>query len=103
MRLQAEAASQYEREDLRWIDVDRFPDEPAGQQSTQFTDPAARAALDAFRRTYAALTGLRPHRRDGSPLPENVRRNLESLGYVDAPSGARFPEPDVLLPPPREG
>jgi len=55
----------------------------------------------AFRREYAELANLR--RRHTSPLPLNVRLKLESLGYVDRASGPAFPEPDVLLPPPREG
>jgi len=93
-----EAAAQYGREQLRWIDVARFPDERDGAHSTAFADPAPRAALGAFRAEYEALVGLRRHRT--SPLPESVRRNLESLGYVDRGPGPAFPEPDVVLPPP---
>jgi len=93
-----EAAAQYAREQLRWIDVARFPDEREAAQSTAFADPAPRAALAAFRAQYEALVGLRRHRT--SPLPESVRRNLESLGYVDRGPGPVFPEPDVVLPPP---
>jgi arylsulfatase A-like enzyme len=99
--LQKEAAAQYEREELRWIDLERFPTERDDEHSTGFTDAAARAALDAFRREYTALAGSR--RRHESPLPENVRLRLESLGYVDTRSGPEFPEPDVVLPPPRSG
>jgi arylsulfatase A-like enzyme len=98
---EGEAARQYEAEQLGWIDVERFPDEPENQHSTAFTDAAARAALDAFRRQYEALVGFRGRRE--SPLPENVRLRLESLGYVQKASGPDFPEPDVVLPPPRAG
>jgi arylsulfatase A-like enzyme len=93
-----EAANQYAREDLRWIDVDRFPAEPDAERSGDFGDPTARRALDGFRREYAGLLGFRSRRT--SPLPENVRARLESLGYVQDPGGAEFPEPDVVLPPP---
>ena len=95
-----EAARQYAREDLGWVDLDRSPDAADDARMTDFGTPAARAALDEFRRQYATLAGLR--RRVVSPLPENVRRRVESLGYVTA-SGAAFPEPDVVLPPPRGG
>ena len=98
---QAEAAAQYAREQLRWIDVQRAPGEPDDGHSTVFTEPPVRAALDTFRREYAELASLR--RRHTSPLPLNIRLKLESLGYVDRASGPAFPEPDVLLPPPREG
>ena len=98
---QAEAAAQYAREEVRWIDVQRAPGEPGDGHSKRFTDPSVRAALDAFRRDYTELATLR--RRHTSPLPLNVRLKLESLGYVDRASGPAFPEPDVLLPPPREG
>jgi hypothetical protein len=97
---ETEAARQYAREDLGWIDVERSPDVADDARATDFGTPAARAALDEFRRQYVALAGLR--RRVVSPLPENVRRRVESLGYVTA-SGAAFPEPDVVLPPPRDG
>jgi len=97
----AEAAAQYEREQLRWIDVERFPEERDEQHSTRFTDPAVRSALDEFRRQYAALVPLRRPRT--WPLPENVRLRLQSLGYVDSGLGPAFPEPDSVLPPPGEG
>jgi hypothetical protein len=101
--LHREAAAQYAREELRWIDVERFPAEPEERHASRFTDPEVRAAHEAFRREYAALVARRSRRREGSPVPENVRRNLESLGYVDTTAAAAFPEPDVVLPPPREG
>ncbi|HLY36542.1 MAG TPA: sulfatase-like hydrolase/transferase, partial [Candidatus Binatia bacterium] len=95
-----EAARQYAREDLGWVDVEHLPNAADDTRATDFSAPAAHAALAEFRRQYVALAGTR--RRAVSPLPENVRRRVESLGYVTA-SGAAFPEPDVVLPPPREG
>jgi hypothetical protein len=101
--LQREAAAQYEREQLRWIDIERFPDEPEDQFSTDFTAPAARATLDAFRREYGTLLALRSSRHSASKLPKNIRAQLESLGYIERSSGPEFPEPDLALPAPREG
>jgi hypothetical protein len=98
---EAEAARQYDAERLAWIDVDRFPAEPDDGQSARFDDARARDALEVFRREYGALVGRRG--RATSPLPENVRLRLESLGYVQRASGPEFPEPDVVLPPPHAG
>jgi arylsulfatase A-like enzyme len=95
----AEAARQYDREELSWIDIDRLPGEPDAARSAEFAAPGPRAVLDAFRSRYATLAGLRA--RHVSPLPENVRLRLESLGYVQHAGGPEFPEPDVVLPPPR--
>ena len=104
--LRPAADAEYRREDLRWIDLARDPAEPADRASTDFADPAARAALDAFRRAYEELR-RRTEYRPSSPLPQNVRRQLESLGYVEPLSedaadtgGPAFPEPDIVLPPP---
>jgi arylsulfatase A-like enzyme len=99
--LQAEAAKQYEQETVAWIDVERFADERPEQHSTRFADPGARTALDAFRREYSRLAPAR--KREESALPHNVRERLESLGYLERESGPTYPEPDVLLPPPRGG
>ncbi len=98
---QREAAAQYGREQVEWIDLARSPDEPADAYSAEFTGASAQAALAAFGREYGALVPLR--RRHEAPVPENVRARLESLGYVDTRSGPEFPEPDVVLPPPRAG
>ena len=99
--LRREAAAQYEREQLAWIDVGRFPGEPDERALSGFTDPTARTALARFQQEYATLVARRHRRHENSPLPENIRRNLESLGYVDAAPGPAFSEPDVVLPPPR--
>ncbi len=99
--LQREAAAQYDREQLRWIDLERFPDEREDRYSTDFTGAAAGAALDAFRGEYTALVALRSGRHAESKMPQNVRRELEGLGYIERTSGPEFPEPDLVLPPPR--
>jgi arylsulfatase A-like enzyme len=99
--LQAEAASQYARETVEWIDVKRFPTERPEEQSQRFTEPAARAALDAFRAEYARLAPSRKRQETG--VPQNIRQQLERLGYADGGSGPAFVEPNVVLPPPAEG
>jgi arylsulfatase A-like enzyme len=98
--LQPEAARQWARETLRWIDVTRHPDEPSDRWSTDFTDPAARAALAAFRAAYEHALARRPPPAQSSTLPHNVRSALESLGYIERGTGPAFPEPDLVLPPP---
>jgi len=57
--LEAQADAQFRREDLRWIDVPRFPTEPADARSVDFQNAPARDALDAFRDQYARSTPLR--------------------------------------------
>jgi hypothetical protein len=93
-----EAAAQYAREDLGWIDVERFAGEDPAHVARTFADPAAGDALRNFREQYGDLVTRR--RRRTSTVPQNVRRKLESLGYLETPSVAEFPEPDVVLPPP---
>jgi hypothetical protein len=98
--LQREAAAQYAREELHWVDVERFPDEPETQHSADFSDAAARAALAAFRADYTALLARRNEQRQASAIPHNVRQALESLGYIERATGPSFPEPDLVLPAP---
>lgn len=96
--LQREAAAQYAREELRWIDVARLPSEPREQYSTDFDTPAAKKALAAFQEAYGAGLEQRPSEHRTSPLPHNIRSKLESLGYLERESGPSFPEPDLVLP-----
>lgn len=98
--LAREAAAQYERETLRWVDLARAPDEPLAGYSTDFTEPAARDALAAFRRTYDEALARRAAEHRTTVLPHNVRSRLESLGYIERGGGPAFPEPDLVLPPP---
>jgi arylsulfatase A-like enzyme len=96
--LQREAAAQYAKEELRWIDLARLPSEPRAQYSTDFTGADARAALAAFQRAYAEGLEHRPSEHRTSPLPHNIRSKLESLGYLERETGPTFPEPDLVLP-----
>lgn len=96
--LQREAALQYAREELRWIDLARLPSEPREQYSTDFDTPAAKEALAAFQEAYADGLEQRPDEHRTSPLPHNIRSKLESLGYLERESGPTFPEPDLVLP-----
>ncbi|MCC6764613.1 MAG: sulfatase [Deltaproteobacteria bacterium] len=95
-----EAAAQYARETVRWIDLARAPDEPLAGYSADFDEPAARAALAAFRREYDTVLARRAAEHRTSTLPRNVRSRLESLGYIERGGGPAFPEPDLVLPPP---
>lgn len=96
--LQREAAAQYAKEELRWIDLARLPSEPREQYSTDFGAPAAKEALAAFQQAYGAALEQRPSEHRTSPLPHNIRRKLESLGYLERETGPSFPEPDLVLP-----
>lgn len=96
--LQREAAAQYAKEELRWIDLERLPAEPRDEYSTDFSGAAAREALAAFQRAYADGLEHRPSEHRTSPLPHNIRSKLESLGYLERETGPAFPEPDLVLP-----
>ena len=98
--LDQEAAAQYGRETVRWIDLARHPDEPLDAYSTDFTDPIAAATLAEFRRAYDDALAHRPRHDRTSSLPHNVRARLESLGYLEREQGPAFPEPDLMLPAP---
>src|SRR5207247_4708004 len=99
--LRAEVVAQHGREALRWIDVVHAPAEPEAAHSTDFSNAAARTALERFRLEYAELVSAR-RAAHPAPVPEGVRHALQGLGYVDAGGGTgpAFPEPDVVLPAP---
>jgi arylsulfatase A-like enzyme len=97
--LAREAASQYARDDLRWIDLHGATADPDAAWSRDFGDAAARAALHAFHARYAEV-GPQRRRPVKESVPINERQRLESLGYVSPAAGASFPEPDLALPPP---
>lgn len=101
--LQNEAAQQFAAEQLRWIDIAANPAEPESAYSADFSAPAARKALEAFRATYATLLEQRPARSQSTALPHNIRSKLESLGYLERTGGPAFPEPDLVLPLPGGG
>ena len=97
--LEAEAEAQYRHEDLRWIDAQRFPSEPADAHSVDFEDASVRAVLDAFRDEYARSSRLRRHIARPQVAPQ-ILSALRALGYVE---GDADPEPDknaFVLPPP---
>ena len=98
--LRREAAAQYTREQLQWIDVEGNPTEPLERWSTDFSQPEVRATLAAFREGYADRLSRRTRRQPTSKLPQNIRLELESLGYLERSTGPQFPEPDIALPPP---
>jgi hypothetical protein len=76
----------------------RFPQELPEQESDHFGSRRA-CRVEAFRRDYATRVAQR--KRDESPLPQNVRRGLQSLGYIEEDHGGPlYPEPDVVLPTP---
>jgi arylsulfatase A-like enzyme len=97
-----EAAAQYEREQLRWIDLARSPHERESEYSTVFDAPAARTALARFRQQYRDVLEVRRARTGDTAVPDELREKLESLGYLDARGGPAFPEPNLVLPPPPE-
>jgi len=90
------------REDLRWIDLARHPQESDADWSTDFGDRNARDALVAFRAEYERLTRLR---RD-APLAakaDDLLAAFRGLGYVgeEARVGALASD-ELVLPPPGE-
>jgi arylsulfatase A-like enzyme len=98
--LRLSAHSEFRNEDLAWIDLARHPDEPHEAFSSDFSDPRARAALDAFRVRY---TDLRQHAETVTPraVDPQLRSALEGLGYVE-PEGVlpMTPRRGFVLPPP---
>jgi arylsulfatase A-like enzyme len=91
--------AQFERELLEWIDVAEHPDEPDEAWSTDFSNPAARAALDAWRAEYAAQAGLRcnPAQADKDA---GMSAQLGNLGYTDSSGASQVDTSLFELPPP---
>ena len=90
------------RDALRWIDVERHPEERPEQHSTDFSDPTARAALRAFRDRYRELLAHRGDARVGEEDPDLTAR-LRSLGYVEeGGDGMGLGRDAFALPPPGE-
>jgi arylsulfatase A-like enzyme len=97
------------REELTWIDVERFPHEPGGERSSDFDDPRARAALEAFRARYTDLQARAGALGVGAQ-DERITAMLTGLGYVDdgddgddgdgGSSGRAARLDDLTLPPP---
>jgi hypothetical protein len=82
------------REELRWIDLARHPGAPDEAWSTDFTGARARAALDAFRASYAELARrrVRPEPLEADPA---LLAALRGLGY----GGAAEIDSDALVLP----
>jgi len=87
---------------LRWIDIEEHPEERPEQHSTDFSNPAARAALRAFRDRYRELLAHRGAVEVGEEDAELTAR-LRSLGYVEEGADAAVDRFDnFALPPPGE-
>jgi arylsulfatase A-like enzyme len=87
------------REELCWIDVERYPDEPEEAFSTDFSAAAPRAALKAFQERYAELARQRTA---AQTVAEGPLPGMAGLGYTQsqaAPLASRL----LLLPPPGRG
>ena len=100
--VEAEANARFRSEDLRWIDVKRFANEPEDAHSADFDDAVARAALDAFRDEYALSTPIRRHAAAPSVAP-HIQSALRALGYLDHGGDAARSETAFGLPAPGEG
>jgi arylsulfatase A-like enzyme len=101
--LQHEADAQFQHEDIRWIDVERFPAEREADQSTDFSGPTARAALAAFRARYAEMLA-RHTNAPTAAFPDGLLARLKGLGYVDtSPSSVGAGGIDTPLPLPGAG
>jgi arylsulfatase A-like enzyme len=88
-------AAATEEGEPRWIDLAREPGAPDAAWSADFTGPEARAALDAFRASYAALTARRAQPEllaEGDAL----RAALRGLGYGG--TEPRVAPDDLVLP-----
>lgn len=98
--LQPQAAAQFGTERNNWINLDHHPDEKEADWSMDFTDIGVNRAFTTFRAAYRTAFVQRSAASAASPIPINLRQRLESLGYVDPPSGPDYAEPDTSLPPP---
>jgi hypothetical protein len=84
----------YRREELAWIDVARFPDEPPSAFSTRFDTPAAVEALRRFQDEYRRQTARAGvHFTASKPIGDVVQQKLAGLGYLAAGE-----EPDTAVP-----
>ncbi len=85
-------------EELRWIDLERDPEEREENHSTDFSDSRARAALQEFHDVYGELAKLRSETHE-SRTPEEVVALLRGLGYFGSESWV-VGDSELILPPP---
>lgn len=99
-RLVEESRRLREVETLRWIDLERFPDEREEEYSSDFDDPRARTALQAFHDLYAALLTQRGAAELSAEGDGHVAA-LQGLGYAGGlDRGAALASDEFTLPPP---
>ncbi len=92
----------FAHEALCWIDLARHPEERGEDWSSDFTDAAVRAALEAFRREYEALA--RARRTPAlTEKTDDLLAAFRGLGYAGEEARLRaLPSDELLLPPPGE-
>jgi len=99
--LREESSRQRDQADLRWIDLERHPDEAEQDHSTDFGEPRAREALEEFRRRHQELLRERRQaaRRHASVTVESA---LGGLGYTEVEANAELvPSSELATPAPR--
>ncbi len=86
---------------LRWIDLERFPDEREEDHSTDFTDLRAREALREFHDRYRELLAVRG-RAASVETDAELMSLLNGLGYTDGGDDGTAPleHETFLFPPP---
>ena len=96
--LRANRDREHAEETLTWIDIARYPDEPAGASSTDFSGRKVRAVLREFNDTYVELIRLRGKARlagDEPPMPD-----MSGLGYTAGTPANDEVDEMFRLPPP---
>jgi arylsulfatase A-like enzyme len=100
--LAARAGREVAEDRLLWIDVVAHPDERPEDHSTDFDDPRAKAALQAFRAQYEQLLA---QRRAGALAADNEAFSgaLDALGYGGDDAHRSMTSEEFELPPPGDG
>lgn len=94
---EARAQAEFEREELLWAPLDT----PPGREpwSADFTDPAAAAALAAYREAHARWSAVR--RMPGqTTAAEELAAALRGLGYAGSEGTFALESDALVLPPP---
>jgi|GEM_PF-762621 len=96
-------AAQRAREQLRWIDVERFPAEPVARHSRDFSEPRAAATLARFQALYRELLQRRAAAARGASSGRGDQSSaLEALGYAGVDLEPEEGVDPFLFPPPGE-